>query len=524
MKFRKAVFILLLSALATAPTRAQDAGRDAERPTLWERSTPHTPLQKREYRAVWLTTLKNLDWPSRPATSPAEEERQRSELCTMLDTLQAVGINTVLLQTRLRGDVIYPSLIEPFATVFTGKEGRRPTYDPLAFAVKECHKRGMQCHAWVVALQVKDNIYVDPSQTAVVDHLCRVVDEIVRNYNVDGIHLDYIRYPEKTKGQDQWRRDNVTRCMRAVYNTVKELKPWVCVSAATLGKYRDTKRFSSYGWNAYNTVFQEAQAWTSEGIVDALFPMLYYRDKHYFPFVADWAEHANGRHFVAGLGIYQLDKAEQNWDLEAIRCQLEFMRSFEGSVRESIEPGWGFEKVQESMIYGKGASGYALFRAGFIMKDTKGIRNEIRAWNHLPALVPVIPTATTVNPSAPAMLRGSISRDKVTLRWVPSTHPGLPSSTPEQPIATHSEEPVRYILYRSVGTPVDIDNASHIWKTYQEGTSVTVTRCTRRQNTYYAVTAIDKYGRESAPAYWTDKVLKPKQTDHKLQPIKSREK
>ena len=243
----------------------------------------------------------------------------------MLDTLQAVGINTVLLQTRLRGDVIYPSLIEPFATVFTGKEGRRPTYDPLAFAVKECHKRGMQCHAWVVALQVKDNTYVDPSQTAVVDHLCRVVDEIVRNYDVDGIHLDYIRYPEKTKGQDQWRRDNVTRCMRAVYNTVKEQKPWVCVSAATLGKYRDTKRFSSYGWNAYNTVFQEAQAWTSEGIVDALFPMLYYRDKHYFPFVADWAEKANGRHFVAGLGIYQLDKAEQNWELEAIRCQLDEM-------------------------------------------------------------------------------------------------------------------------------------------------------------------------------------------------------
>lgn len=520
MKLGKAVLLLLLSVLTFASSHAQNAGTDTQRPTLWERNTPHTPLQKREYRAVWLTTLKNLDWPTKPAATPAEEEQQREELRAILDTLQAVGINTVLLQTRLRGDVIYPSLIEPFSSVFTGKEGRRPAYNPLAFAIDECHRRGMQCHAWMVALQVKDNIYVDPSQPAVVDHLCRMVDEVVRNYDVDGIHLDYIRYPEKTKGQEQWRRDNVTRCMRAVYHTAKSLKPWLCVSAATLGKYRDTKRYPSYGWNAYNTVFQEAQAWTSEGIVDALFPMLYYRDKHYFPFVADWAEQNHGRHFVAGLGIYQLDRAEQNWDMTVVRAQLEYMRSFEGSVREAIEPGWGFEKVQEGMIFGKGASGYALFRAGFIMRDTKGIRNEIRAWNHYPALVPPVPTAPSVSPTAPAKLRGSISDDKVTLRWEPATHPGYQASTPEHTVDTHSEEPVCYILYRSVGSPVDIDNAAHIWLSYQQGTSVTATRCTRRQTTYYAVTAIDRFGRESAPAYWADKVLRPKQTDKKLRPIK----
>ena len=97
---------------------------------------------KREYRAVWLTTIKNLDWPSVAATTAAGEQQQRKELCAILDTLQAVGINTVLLQTRLRGDVIYPSLREPTSAFITGKEGNQTTtYDPLRFAIDECHKR-----------------------------------------------------------------------------------------------------------------------------------------------------------------------------------------------------------------------------------------------------------------------------------------------------------------------------------------------------------------------------------------------
>ena len=109
------------------------------------------PTPKREYRAVWLTTIKNLDWPSTPASTPTGEALQRAELCAILDTLHAVGINTVLLQTRLRGDVIYLSVREPVSAFITGKEGQRTTtYDPLQFTIDECHKRGMQCHAWIV--------------------------------------------------------------------------------------------------------------------------------------------------------------------------------------------------------------------------------------------------------------------------------------------------------------------------------------------------------------------------------------
>jgi uncharacterized lipoprotein YddW (UPF0748 family) len=505
--------------------------------TEWEKASPLPGAPKREYRAVWITAIENLDWPTCPATTSRGEEQQKQELRTMLDTLQAIGINTVLLQTRIRGDVIYPSLYEPFTSVFTGRAGIRPSYDPLRFAIDECHRRGMQCHAWMVALQVKDNRYVDPSSARVVNHLCTMVREVVRGYDIDGIHLDYIRYPEKTKGNDQWRRDNVTRCMEAVYRTVKAEKPWVCVSAATLGKYRDTRRASSSDWNAYHTVFQEAQEWTRRGIVDALFPMLYYRDKHYFPFVTDWAENAHGRHFVAGLGIYQLDRRQQNWELEAVRSQLAFMRSFEGTQGSA------------GMVYGNGAHGYALFRAGFLMDNTKGIKDEIRWTNRYPALVPAVPAVTAVSavpavteliaiptisavpgnqpvtPAPPARLTGRITAQRLILYWGDAPLPVRRKSTPESAMQhavqnttvtamqTSPQTParitggeVRYNVYRSVGSPVDTSCGAHLLLTYVAATSVTLPRVVCDEDVCYAVTAIDRYGNESEPVRWNDPV------------------
>ena len=453
-------------------------------PAQWAPSA--TP--KREYRAVWLTTIKNLDWPSAPATSPAGEERQRAELTAILDTLKAVGINTVLLQTRLRGDVIYPSSLEPFSAFITGKDGRRTmTYDPLQFAIDECHRRGMQCHAWMVALQVKDNKYVDPSSPAVVDHLCHMVREVVRGYDVDGIHLDYLRYPEKsaaqpakkskspqankaTKDDAQWRRDQVTACLRAVYRTVKAEKPWVCVSVAPLGKYRNTARASSQGWNAYNTVYQEAQEWLREGICDALFPMMYYDAHHFYPFVEDWASHTYGRHFAAGLGIYQLDPAQLNWGLNTFRSQLHYVRAFADGT------------------YARTANGYALFRAGFIMNNIKGIRDELRYLNAHPALVPALTWESGHRPDSPSAVSFTLTGDSIRISWSQQ--------------ANKSAGELHYNLYCAVGNPFDIDDARSLFLTYQSGTTITVPRPTRTEDVTFALTAIDRYGNESRPVVW----------------------
>jgi Uncharacterized protein conserved in bacteria len=109
---------------------------------------------KYEIRAVWLTTLGGIDWPKHKAYDSFSIERQKKELCNILDSLKAANFNTVLLQTRVRGDVIYPSSLETFAECLTGHTGMNPGYDPLSFAIDECHKRGMELHAWVVTIPI----------------------------------------------------------------------------------------------------------------------------------------------------------------------------------------------------------------------------------------------------------------------------------------------------------------------------------------------------------------------------------
>ena len=240
---------------------------------------------QREIRAVWLTTFSGLDWPRRPAATPAAAEEQKQTLCRLLDHMREAGINTVLFQARLRGTTAYASDLEPWDGVFTGVPARAPLYDPLAFAVAECHRRGMECHAWIVSFRtgkteaVKalgnralprrrpalcqrcgDQWMMDPGVPGTDDYLADICAEVARKYDVDGIHLDYIRYPEKStafndnatfkkygKGlsaaqKAQWRRDNVTRCVRKITAKVKAVRPWIKMSCAPIGKHADLSR------------------------------------------------------------------------------------------------------------------------------------------------------------------------------------------------------------------------------------------------------------------------------------------
>ena len=182
--------------------------------------TPTSP--KRETRAVWLTTYASLDWPKAKATGPDGAEAQKAELRRILDRLQEARLNTVLLQTRVRGSVIYPSAIEPWDACLTGTAGRSPGYDPLAFAIEECHRRGMECHAWMVTIPLggrkhvaalgrssvtkkkpaicvpyKRQYFLNPGHPQTKEYLMSLVREVVERYDVDGVHFDYLRYPER---------------------------------------------------------------------------------------------------------------------------------------------------------------------------------------------------------------------------------------------------------------------------------------------------------------------------------------
>lgn len=454
---------------------------------------------KYEIRAVWLTTLGGLDWPKAKANSAAGIAAQKKELCDILDKLQEAHFNTVLLQTRLRGDVIYPSAIETYTESLTGHAGQHPGYDPLAFAIEECHKRGMELHAWIVTIpagnarqvrvlgkhsvvQRKKNLckqyqgswYLDPGMPETANYLTSMVREIVTKYDVDGIHMDYIRYPEHGaqfpdkdtfkkygKGMNlaDWRRNNITTIVRSIYKQVKDVKPWVKVSSSPVGKYADTDRYSSKGWNARDEVYQDAQGWLREGIHDVLFPMMYFKDDHFYPFALDWEENRYGRWVVPGLGIYFLSPREKNWPLSDIKRQIVFIRDC------NLE-------------------GQAYFRNKFLLDNTKELYDVLK--NRYYTTDALIPPMTWMNVSAPASPQCGdvqlIDTTCVKLSWQ----------------AVNAA--VKYNLYASNVYPVDVTKGSNLLATYLSETMFMhdVTKG-RSLAAYYAVTAIDRYGNESEP-------------------------
>ncbi|MCC8132233.1 MAG: family 10 glycosylhydrolase [Tannerellaceae bacterium] len=304
----------------------------------------------------------------------------------MLDQLKEAHFNTVFLQVRMRGDVIYPSAIEPFSSVFSGTSGEAPGYDPLTFAIEECHKRGLECHAWFVTfpLDTDRNVrlqgnasvmkrrpelckrhngewYLDPGAPGTADYLLSLVNELVAGYDLDGIHLDYIRYPEQasrfpdkslhtTYGRHKkladWRRENINQLVYRIYDAVKSAKPWVQVSSAPLGKYNRIEQVSNAGWTAYESVFQDPQEWIRAGKYDLVVPMMYYQHEHFFPFVDNWQQHNGGRLVVPGLGAYRMLEKEGNWSLSDLTEQLDYLRA-------AGTAGFAFSGVHRSLIISK---------------------------------------------------------------------------------------------------------------------------------------------------------------------------
>ena len=436
---------------------------------------------KHEVRAVWLATIGGIDWPHSYAQSARSIERQKDELRHILDQLQQVGINTVLLQTRVRGTMIYPSDYEPWDGCLSGFPGKSPGYDALKFAIDECHKRGMELHAWMVTIplgkwdalgcrqlrkkmprniiKIKADGYLNPESQQTADYLASLCAEVTKRYDIDGIHLDYIRYPEdmpKLKTLDrQCGRNNITRIVSAISRRVKSLKPWVKMSCSPIGKYDNTTRYWSHGWNANTTVCQDAVAWLRDGLMDELFPMMYFRDNHFFPFALDWKEQSHGRIVVPGLGIYFMSPRERDWPLSDITRELEVLRHI--------------------------GLGHAYFRSKFFTDDTKGIYTYVKNnFCRYPSLVPPMTWASRHKPEMPYGLSlSNVANNVAQLSW------------------HHIEKDttmMMFNIYASKKYPVDTEDARNLVAIRRQGRQLLVPNdgCT-----YYAITATDRYGNES---------------------------
>ena len=445
-----------------------------------------TPNPKYEVRAVWLTTIGGIDWPHSYAQSERSAEKQKEELRAILDRLQKANINTILLQTRIRATTIYPSQYEPWDGCLSGFPGKSPGYDALQFAINECHKRGMEVHAWVVTIpvgkwnsygcrqlrkrfprlikRIDQDGYMDPEATQTGCYLAEMCREIVQRYDVDGIHLDYIRYPETWKfriGKDQ-ARGNITRIVEKIHQAVKKEKPWVKMSCSPIGKFDDLSRYWSHGWNAYTKVAQDAQAWLKDGLMDELFPMMYFRGDQFFPFAIDWKEHSYGKIIAPGLGIYFLDPKEGKWNISDITSELYHLRNI--------------------------GEGHAFFRNKFLLDNHQGVYDFVTAhFNRYPALVPPMTWESNKRPQQPVTLCIEENEGTTTLRWDNSLQyeDGTAIKTPS----------IYNNVYASKEYPVDVHDARNL----------ILTRTTRRQlttrtgntPTYYAVTTTDGFGNES---------------------------
>lgn len=437
---------------------------------------------------MWLTTIGGIDWPHSYAQSVWSIEKQKDELRSILDRLEKAGINTVLLQTRIRGTVIYPSNIEPWDGCLSGFPGKSPGYDALRFAIDECHKRGMEAHAWIVTMPVgkwdalgckrlrskmpgniiniKADGYMNPESAQTANYLADICEEVTRGYDIDGIHLDYIRYPENLpklkKLNPSVARDNITRIVRTISKRVKTLKPWVKMSCSPIGKFDDLSRYWSHGWNAYTKVAQDAQAWLKDGLMDELFPMMYFRGDQFFPFAIDWKEHSYGKIIAPGLGIYFLDPKEGKWNISDITSELYHLRNI--------------------------GEGHAFFRNKFLLDNHQGVYDFVTAhFNRYPALVPPMTWESNKRPQQPVTLCIEENEETTTLRWDNSLQyeDGTAIKTPS----------IYNNVYASKEYPVDVHDARNL----------ILTRTTRRQlttrtgntPTYYAVTTTDGFGNES---------------------------
>jgi uncharacterized lipoprotein YddW (UPF0748 family) len=465
-------------------------------------------VPKEEVRAVWLTSNYSLDWPSKPYKNSNDINFQQDELIDILDQLKAANFNVVFLQTRLRGDVIYNSNIEPVSPYIRTVVNTWSKYDPLAFAIAECRKRGLECHAWFVTYPVgpekingkennsstirkhKDKIsrfkgefYLDPGNPNTNSYLLSLIEEIVNKYDIDGIHLDYIRYPDKSenfpdnatyrrygdgKNLSDWRRENINNFVYQVYDVVKSKKPWVQVSSSVAGMYNAIGNNTQKHWTAFHSVYQDPEDWLKKGKHDFIVPMMYFSDDLFFPFLKDWKARSNERYVVPGLGVYQMDERESNWRPQTIKEQVQSTRDHQ-------------------------MKGNAFYRTQHLVNNKKGIMTLLsQNFYQNPAVLPPLTWLNDVAPIPPINIKAMATGIYMFLSWEETQQP--------------ENKPVFYNVYRSKTLPIDTGDANNLWaaRVSEQMVFVPIDKSVET-GYYYAVTSYDRYRNESPvsdPVYY----------------------
>lgn len=343
------------------------------------------PSADQEMRGVWISSVSNLDWPSK--ASFGQIDKQKQEYIQLLDEVEAMGINAVFVQVRPSADSLYPSRMVPWSSYLTGTAGKDPGYDPLAFMIEETHRRGIQFHAWFnpfrastgsdasklpanhVANAHKDwivtfggKMYINPGIPAARAHIIEAIMEVVGGYDIDGVHLDDYFYPtgetakskfnddatfklynpNKLSDKGDWRRSNINSFVQELGEAIHQAKPDVAYGISPFGVWRNkssdlTGSDTKAGITAYDSTYADVRAWIKQGWIDYVVPQIYWsmsRQEVRYDILANWwANEVRGTQVKLYIGHapYKLATPEIGWGRgEEIISQLEYNRSISG--------------------------------------------------------------------------------------------------------------------------------------------------------------------------------------------------
>ncbi len=392
------------------------------------------PEPPREFRGVWVASVGNIDWPSKSGL-PAED--QKRELVALLDRFKALNFNAVVLQVRPMCDGLYESKLEPWSEFLTGTSGRSPGYDPLAVAVTEAHRRGLELHAWFNPYRAKSptaksdldpthlvkrrpdlaktygkHSWLNPTSREVQDHSLAVIADVVKRYEIDGVHLDdyFYPYPELDAAKveipfpdddtwaaytaaggklarDDWRRDAVNSFVKRLYAETHAAKPWVKVGISPFGIWKPGHPAGIAGFDQHGKLYADAKLWLNEGWVDYWTPQLYWpiaQEKQSYPKLLNWwaGENTQKRHLWPG-NIPSRVGAAKPWPASEITEQIKLTRKVGG--------------------------GNVHFSAKPILANVAGIADELAKVYATPALVPASPWLGYAKPAVPLVLEVAMS-------------------------------------------------------------------------------------------------------------------
>jgi uncharacterized lipoprotein YddW (UPF0748 family) len=469
---------------------------------------------KREFRAVWVATVNNIDWPSKPGLST---EQQKKEIIDILDMHSRNGMNAIIMQIRPAADAFYLSDLEPWSRYLTGTTGKAPNpfYDPLQYWIEQCHQRNMEFHAWLNPFRVAQNaneplaadhiafrhpdwivnyggkLYFDPGLPQAREFVVKVVNDIVARYDVDAIHFDdyFYPYPLKEDFPDEnsfaqfnrgflrekkadWRRDNIDMLVKTLSENIKKTKPWVKFGISPFGVWRNKAddpagSATTAGSTNYDHLYADILKWQKNGWIDYCLPQLYWQIGHpsvdFLTLSKWWADHAYNRAMYIGQAVYKLEANSTipEWkDPEQLVKQIQIIRQI---------PQLGGSAFYSSIHFKRDLFGF-----------DQSLRDKLYKF---PALVPQMPWIDKTPPKAPLHFKKRGHK----MKWKPAK------------ANNEMDKIANYVVYLNpVGRQFDAKNPENIFTITRHKSIVFKPNSRKLQRKYeIRVSALDRLQNES---------------------------